>query len=187
MEKTEPTRDRLVVTAANLFRQKGYHGVGLAEILKQANAPKGSLYHHFPNGKPDLAIAAADWASAGMLAIVDDAFRDATSFQDGATTLCFKLAKFFDLSNKWDGCPVTHVLFDGPGNDAFRDHANTIFDAWIAQTAAHGIRLGIAPDKAEHLAETLLIAIQGTWVMARARRSSDVIRQIPDRLFLQSA
>jgi TetR/AcrR family transcriptional repressor of lmrAB and yxaGH operons len=48
------TRERLITTAAALFREKGYHGTGLSEILAKANAPKGSLYHHYPAGKPDL-------------------------------------------------------------------------------------------------------------------------------------
>ena len=47
------TKERLVRTACALFRQRGYSGVGVAEILTAAQAPKGSLYHHFPNGKSD--------------------------------------------------------------------------------------------------------------------------------------
>lgn len=187
MSSTPDTRTRLIVAASELFRIKGYHGVGIAEVLAQANAPKGSLYHHFPNGKPDLAIAAADWASQGMLQIINDSFADADSFEGGATTLCHKLAKFFDISDQWDGCPVSHVLFDGPGNDAFRQRSNTIFDTWIGAVAAHGIRLGKAPEAATEAAETLLIAIQGSWVMARARRSSDMIRAIPSRLYRENA
>lgn len=51
------TRARLLSAALLLFRQRGYHGVGLSEILAAAGAPKGSLYHHFPRGKTELAIA----------------------------------------------------------------------------------------------------------------------------------
>jgi len=177
------TRDRLVQSAARLFRQKGYHGVGLTEILTDAAAPKGSLYHHFPNGKPDLAIAAAEWASAGMLQIIDEAFAEAETYREGATTLCYKLAKFFDLSQQWDGCPVSHVLFDGPANKVFRTRANVIFSRWITAIATHAAQLDIPGTDAPELAETLLMTIQGSWVLARARGSSDVIRQIPQRLF----
>ncbi|MEO8671756.1 MAG: TetR/AcrR family transcriptional regulator [Tahibacter sp.] len=51
------TRTRLMEAALILFRQRGFHGVGIAEILRVARAPKGSLYHHFPGGKVDLAVA----------------------------------------------------------------------------------------------------------------------------------
>jgi len=122
----------------------------------------------------------------GMLMIVNAAFKDAKSFEDGATTLCLKLAKFFDSSNQWDGCPVTHVLFDGPGNERFREHTNALFDRCIGAISSHAIRLGKNPQEALRLADALLIGIQGSWIMARARRSSDVIRQIPRRIFPDS-
>ena len=55
---SDPTsRDKLIRTASNLFRQKGYSGVGLSELLKEAGLPKGSLYYHFPGGKRQLAEA----------------------------------------------------------------------------------------------------------------------------------
>ena len=64
-----PTRERLLAAAIRLFQERGYHGAGLAEILDAAEAPKGSLYHHYPGGKPALAVAAieriaADWEAS---------------------------------------------------------------------------------------------------------------------------
>jgi TetR/AcrR family transcriptional repressor of lmrAB and yxaGH operons len=58
------TRERLIRAAVFLFQSQGYHGVGLTAILTRARAPKGSLYHHFPGGKEDLAVAAVDWLGA---------------------------------------------------------------------------------------------------------------------------
>ena len=181
---TQPnTRDRLVQTAARLFRKRGYHGVGMAEILAGAQAPKGSLYHHFPSGKSDLALAAADWASEGMLQIIDDAFANAPDYPHGLTTLCYKLAKFYDLNQGWDGCPVSNTLFEGPENAAFQARMAEIFDGWIGRVADHGARLGWDQDAAIARAQTFLMLIQGAWIMARAHGSSDVIRQVPKHLF----
>ena len=184
MDLNEPaTRDRLIRTASALFRRQGYNGTGLTEILSAAKAPKGSLYHHFPNGKSDLAVAAADWASQGMLQIIADAFEPADNFQHGATTLCHKLAKFFDISGGWTGCPVSSALFDGPSNEAFRAKADQIFSRWIRALEYQAIRLGESEDEAGEMAEVLLLAIQGSWVLARARNNSDSLRKIPSRLY----
>lgn len=51
------TKSLIIKNATILFQQKGYKGVGLSEILKVCNVTKGSLYHHFPNGKEELLIA----------------------------------------------------------------------------------------------------------------------------------
>ncbi len=177
------TRDRLISNAARLFRRTGYHGTGLAQVLADSKSPKGSLYHHFPDGKSDLAMAAASWVSAGMIRIIDVSFKDADTFADGATTFCYKLAKLFESGDDWQACPISAMLFDGPGNDKFRDHADQLLTSWSAQTAEHGRRLGMDRAEADATSELLLMTIQGAWTLARARKSADVIRRIPVHLF----
>lgn len=175
-----PTKDRLIRSAANLFRTRGYHGVGLNDLLADAKAPKGSLYHHFPDGKSDLALAAATWASDEMLRLIASSFAEAETFKDGATTLCHKIAKLFDLSGQWDGCPIAATLFEGPDNTEFRDYAQRLYDGWITEVHDHADRLGLDPDSAQKQSEHVFVLIQGGWQLARARRSSDVLRRLPD-------
>jgi AcrR family transcriptional regulator len=181
-QKPRPTKDRLIRSAADLFRNRGYHGVGLTELLSAAKAPKGSLYHHFPNGKSDLALAAATWSSDQMLRLIAESFEPADSFETGATTMCHKLAKLFDLAGKWSGCPVSATLFEGPDNDAFHAHASHLFEGWIAEVEHHARRLGIPPDTAPALAEHFYILLQGGWQLARVRRDSNVLRALSGHL-----
>lgn len=179
---TPPTRERLVHAAAELFRIKGYSGTAVAELLAAADAPKGSLYHHFPNGKSDLALAAASWASDGMMQLIDAAFAPAPSFAEGAKTACYKLAKLFDKQGKWSTCPVSATLFEGPENEAFHQHAADLFESWIRATAAHAKRLGANDAAARASAENFYILLQGGWQLARVRRDSDVIRGLHHQL-----
>ncbi len=178
-----PTRERLIVTAATLFRQQGYHATGLAELLAVAGVPKGSLYHHFPDGKADLAMAAADWVAAEYMRIMDDAFGPAMDFVQGATTLCHKLAKLFDILEARNVCPLTAMLFDGPEGEVFRAHAEAGFQRLAGHLAGHGARLGLNNLQAQDKAEMLIMAIQGTWTVARAQRSADALRRLPGRLY----
>jgi TetR/AcrR family transcriptional regulator, lmrAB and yxaGH operons repressor len=53
----QDTRARILDAALRLFRKRGYHGTGLNDILELAQAPKGSLYHHFPDGKEEIGVA----------------------------------------------------------------------------------------------------------------------------------
>ena len=181
------TKNKLIWTAAKLFQEKGYNGVGLGEILSVSGIPKGSLYHHFPNGKSDLALAAAKFAHGEMTRIIDEAFLDAASFQDGATTLFHKLAKLFEFMGKHTACPVSYILFAGPENIEFRKRTSEVFDAWIAQIAAHAERLGETPSASESGARHLFVVLQGGWMLARARHDSDQLRGLSGLMFGERA
>jgi len=54
-----PDRSRvaLIESAATLFRRQGYAATGINQILAAADVKAGSLYHHFPDGKAELAAA----------------------------------------------------------------------------------------------------------------------------------
>ena len=57
MEKNKgKSRQKILETAADLFKSQGYHATGLNQIIKESGAPKGSIYHYFPGGKEELAI-----------------------------------------------------------------------------------------------------------------------------------
>ncbi len=53
------TRERLIATAAELFRRQGYAQTGVSQIIQGANATSGSFYHFFP-AKEDLLLAVVD-------------------------------------------------------------------------------------------------------------------------------
>jgi TetR/AcrR family transcriptional repressor of nem operon len=53
------TRDQLIDVGLELMHKHGYQATGLTEILKAADVPKGSFYHHF-GSKEDFAAAALE-------------------------------------------------------------------------------------------------------------------------------
>lgn len=64
------TRTRILRAALKLFRQHGYHGVGINDILALAEAPKGSMYHHFPGGKEEIGAAVVGLITQGVLELI---------------------------------------------------------------------------------------------------------------------
>jgi TetR/AcrR family transcriptional regulator, transcriptional repressor for nem operon len=46
-EKAAENRERIVDTASRLFREKGFDGVGLDAIMKDAGLTHGGFYGHF--------------------------------------------------------------------------------------------------------------------------------------------
>ena len=48
-KKAEATRQHILDTGYQLVLHKGFAALGLQEILKSCNVPKGSFYHYFPS------------------------------------------------------------------------------------------------------------------------------------------
>ena len=67
---TVDTRERLLTAAQRLFRKRGYHATGLSDILEAAQAPKGSLYHHFPGGKEAIGVCVVEKISSSLLGLL---------------------------------------------------------------------------------------------------------------------
>lgn len=57
--QVEANRARIVETASNLFRERGYDGVGVAELMATAGLTHGGFYRHFASKAELLAEAAA--------------------------------------------------------------------------------------------------------------------------------
>jgi AcrR family transcriptional regulator len=66
-------REYILESAAQVFRQKGYHGASMADIAEASNLQKASLYHHF-RGKQEILLELLDRAlelvSARMVSVV---------------------------------------------------------------------------------------------------------------------
>ena len=55
-------RDRMIVSAALLIRERGAHATAISDVLEHSGAPRGSAYHHFPGGRTQLLCEAIDFA-----------------------------------------------------------------------------------------------------------------------------
>jgi TetR/AcrR family transcriptional repressor of nem operon len=65
-EQAAENRERIVQVAAKLFRERGFDGIGVADLMKAAGLTHGGFYGHF-GSKEDLAAEASDRALKDIL------------------------------------------------------------------------------------------------------------------------
>ena len=65
------TRERVIAATILLMRRSGYAGFGINEILAEGGAPKGSLYHFFPDGKRQIIGEALEAYAVEVLALYE--------------------------------------------------------------------------------------------------------------------
>ena len=67
-EQADQNRERIVEAAAQLFRERGFDGIGVADLMKEAGLTHGGFYGHF-SSKEELIAEASARALAGSLAV----------------------------------------------------------------------------------------------------------------------
>lgn len=60
-EEAEANRERVIKAAAKLFRERGYNGVGVANLMKDAGLTHGGFYNQF-DSKEQLLAEACNYA-----------------------------------------------------------------------------------------------------------------------------
>jgi TetR/AcrR family transcriptional repressor of lmrAB and yxaGH operons len=174
MARPSDARSRLIRVASALFRQRGYDGVGLAEILEASGAPKGSFYHHFPEGKEQLAEACMLYAGEQVGALIDTAMMGAPDFAAGIRSLAKSIADWFEGSGFREGCPITSiVLATAPQSRIHGEAALSVLKEWELRLLLHAERLKTEVSAGE--AELLWMLIEGAWILGRIQRSKDPV------------
>ncbi len=172
MPRKSDAKQKLIETAAALFQSQGFNGTGLTQILEESGAPKGSFYYHFPDGKDQLAEAAARHSSLEIEEMIDEAFGAARSFPKGMGNLARLIGEWFKDSDYSEGCPIASILLETtPQSDDLRLVCEELFQSWITAIRDHGERLGYRAD-AGASAELLFMSLEGAWLLARARQST---------------
>ena len=168
------TRDRLVLTAMQLFWEKGYGSTSVADVLKAAGANSGSLYHFFP-GKQDLLLAVLAAYREGIEPML---LAPAWAGVDDPLERIFALLARYRQSivdtECVYGCPIGSLALEihEPDPDV-RTALAANFDAWVDAVARclvdAGDRLPRGVDR-RALAEFALTTMEGGVMQARTHR-----------------
>jgi TetR/AcrR family transcriptional repressor of lmrAB and yxaGH operons len=179
MPRAAVHKANLVQAAMRLFRRQGYASTGLAQILAESGAPRGSLYHYFPSGKEALGEAAVELAGRRiheMLSAHAERHADPKRFLRayGRT-----MAGWMADSEFRSGCPIATTLLEtAPASPAITAAGKGAIDSWVEVIAGVFTRAGEGPREARRRAELVIAAMEGALILARVRRSGRPILDV---------
>jgi TetR/AcrR family transcriptional regulator, lmrAB and yxaGH operons repressor len=168
-------RARMIEGAVRLLATRGMEGTSFAEVLEATGSPRGSVYHHFPDGKPELIHAALDLASKRGLAAME-----ATRGEPAAIVIGRFLALWralLEYSHLTAGCAVVAVTV-AAGDVDLLDHAGTIFRNWTELLTELCVAGGLDQVSARRLAVTVISATEGVVAVCRAERSMEPFEDV---------
>jgi len=164
------SRDRLLEAAEALLREGGLAAAGIKQVAERGRAPIGSVYHHFPGGKTQLAAEALEIHGHRARRLLETMFDRDQPVAARVRTLFTTAAREFDRSGRDRGCAIGAVSLDlSATDDSLRAACDAAFGGWIDAIAEHLPW----PDPATRAsyAEMVVTTLEGAFVLSRARRS----------------
>jgi AcrR family transcriptional regulator len=173
---TTPTRERFLTETASLLRAQGYAATGVAQIVAAAQAPFGSLYHHFPGGKTELAAEAIRTSGAAYVALVPAIFDPAPDRLTGVRAFFAAAAEHLVETDYADACPIATVALEvASTNEPLRQATADVFDGWLDYGTAYFSGRGLPPTVARELTLAIVTALEGAFVLDQATRRTDAL------------
>jgi TetR/AcrR family transcriptional regulator, lmrAB and yxaGH operons repressor len=172
-------KESLVRTAMRLFRRQGYASTGLQQIVDESGAPKGSLYHYFPNGKESLGEAAITLAGERIHEMLSDLATRHAEPNAFLRAYCRVMAGWMAESGFRSGCPIATTLLEtAPQSPSITAAGARAIDGWIDVIGGVLVRGGMARREARSRAQVVIAAMEGALILSRVRRSTRPILDV---------
>ena len=178
---TSDSRASMVRSAASLIRSRGLSATSFSDVLADSGAPRGSIYHHFPQGKEQLAGDAIRWTSERVIGH-QRACR--------ATTAAGVLRCFIDMwrqvvlaSNGASGCVVAGTAIDTvAGERGLIDVVHATFGSWVALLTEQLEAVGVPTRRASRIAVATLAGMEGALILCRAEGNTGPLETVAAEL-----
>lgn len=185
--KRPNTRNKMLVSAAQVMRERGAAGVTIDAVLARSGAPRGSVYYHFPNGRSQILLEALQLAGDSITAVID------SNADQGGKVLLRRFVRFWERAltdgGFHAGCPVVAAAI-GSGDEGpeLCTEAGLILQRWCTALTRAFVADGLDDTSAASLAVTSIAAMEGAIVLCRSSHSTKPLRDIGEQLeFLVNA
>lgn len=168
------TRDRLVFAVAELMRTQGYSAITVKQITAAADAPMGSLYHHFPHGKVQIAAEALRSTGAAYIQLLPLLMDPHEDLRAAVPAAFADAARALEESGWMNMCPVGTVAGEiADSEPALREVAAEVVRDWTDRGTAYFAGRGVGESAARELILAILCALEGAFLLGRTLRSAE--------------
>ncbi|WP_083874468.1 TetR/AcrR family transcriptional regulator [Nocardia paucivorans] len=181
------TRERITTAMAELMRRQGYSATSVKQVAELARAPMGSLYHHFPGGKPQIAAEALRASGAAYIQLLPLLMDPHEDLREGVRAAFASAAETIEQTAWMNMCPVATVAGEiADSEPELRAVTAEVMTSWIDQGTDYFVRRGLSPAAARDLFLAVIGALEGAFVLSRTLRSAEPLhaagRAMADRV-----
>jgi TetR/AcrR family transcriptional regulator, lmrAB and yxaGH operons repressor len=183
MRMAQGVRERMVTSAVSLLARRGLQATSFSEVLEHSGAPRGSVYHHFPQGKDQMIGSALDAAGDRAIGLLD---QKAGAPAEEIATWFLHIWREVLIRGRFEaGCAVLAVAVAADSPELL-DHTARVFRTWRRRLAELLEQGGLRAVDAQRFAAVLVASSEGAVVLARAEQSLEpfdlVAQQLVDQV-----
>ncbi len=173
------TKLLIIDIAKTLFQEKGYLGVGLNEILKKCDISKGSLYHHFPNGKEELLIACLQSMKKEIISDIEEIFEAHQTTQEAAQAMIQKILDDFERDGTITGDTFSSIVSEMASlSEPVRNACSLLYTDIQAIYSKKLVKDGFSKEYAESIALMITASIEGGMMLCLTQNDSKPLKII---------
>ncbi|WP_441958960.1 TetR/AcrR family transcriptional regulator [Mycolicibacterium houstonense] len=175
MPRPDRSRTALMQTAGSLFRRQGYAATGINQILAEAQVKPGSLYHHFPDGKQQLAAAVVEVVGGDIEQLLRKLLERGAPVADVVDGWINVLVAGLAADER-DGCPIEPIASESVhGSPLIREASAKVFASWSNAVTERLATDGWAPADADRTGLAVVALIEGALILSRVAGNPDAL------------
>jgi TetR/AcrR family transcriptional regulator, lmrAB and yxaGH operons repressor len=164
----------LLDKSTEVFRTFGFEGSSMSRLSAATGLEKASLYHRFPGGKDELALAVATHIAKCMQQFIFEPLKKDAPIEKRLRIIIEQLRAFYDDGRK--SCAFDALSLPG-GSAELSGALQTALEAWLKVFTDIAIESGLPPREARLRAEEALTRIEGSLVLSRVLKKNGSFRR----------
>ncbi|MCV7135905.1 TetR/AcrR family transcriptional regulator [Mycobacterium hodleri] len=168
------TRETILTATAELMRVKGFGAVAMKDVVAASGAPIGSLYHHFPGGKTQIAREALVAAGAAYGLLIPTLMAPHDDLGEGVEAVFMQAATDMAETGFANMCPVGSVAAEVADTvEELREATAAVFTDWVDGGTAYFASRGLGTTAAREVTVAIVTALEGAFLVARTLRDTE--------------
>lgn len=172
-------REQIIQATCILLEKQGFPATGLNEIVRKSGAPKGSLYHYFPEGKEQLVSEAVLYSGEILVNRLRGELEKDPDPVQAIYAYILRLADKIEEKQFSAGNPLSIVAIESAAaNERISLACRQVYAQLQSAFEEKMISSGMSPALAKEKACLIMVSLEGGILLSRVHRTADPLRTL---------
>lgn len=174
-----------MLALTDLFQEQGFEGATLSMIAEATGLKRASLYHRFPGGKTDMALAVMDFTQTEFDRVLSP-LHGSGPVKERIRDTARNIEEYYEGGIRSCVIESLSVGTQPEGRNMIAERIALILEGLIESFAKVAREAGASPEEARLLGEDAVVRFEGSLVVARGTGNANAfkrwLRDLPELL-----